>query len=264
MRILLVSDIHSNWPALEAVRETFDICLCLGDLVDYGVEPAPCIDWVRRNAAHCVRGNHDHGSAQGVAVNGVAGFRFLTAATRPITCSKLNEDDRRFLARMPLTKYLTLNGKRFLVIHATPRDPMDEYAPADVDFWKRRLEGIDVDYVVCGHTHQPYILQVGNTTVINPGSVGLPRDKDPRASYAIIADDTIEMKRIEYPIERSIEAVMASELSQKAKDLLVEVYRTGRLVNGKNGAVKSNGVAGEGQPRAEPVPEHELAETRLE
>jgi putative phosphoesterase len=263
MRILLISDIHSNWPALEAVRETYDMCLCLGDLVDYGVEPTPCIDWVRRNAAHCVRGNHDHGSAQGVAVSGIGGFRYLTSVSRPITCSKLSEDDRRYLSRLPLTKYLSLNGKRYLVIHATPRDPMDEYAPADVDFWKRRLEGIDVDYVVCGHTHQPYILHVGNTTVVNPGSIGLPRDGDPRASYAIIADNTIEMKRVEYPTERSIEAVMASELPQKAKEMLAEVYRTGRLVNGKNGSFKLNGAGSNGPVKTELVSEQELSETRV-
>lgn len=263
MRILLVSDIHSNWPALEAVREPFDVCLCLGDLVDYGIEPLPCIDWARRNATHSVRGNHDHGSAQGVLVSGTSGFRYLTSITRPITCSKLDEENRRYLARLPLTKYLTLNGKRFLVIHATPRDPMDEYGPAEVDFWKRRLEGIDVDYVVCGHTHQPYILKVGNTTVVNPGSVGLPRDGDPRASYAIVEDNAIELKRIEYPVERAVDVVAASELPQKAKDMLVEVYRTGRLVNGKNGAAKANGAAANGTVRTELQGEHELAETRV-
>jgi putative phosphoesterase len=263
MRILVVSDIHSNWPALEAVSEPFDLCVCVGDLVDYGVEPIPCIDWVRKNAAHSVRGNHDHGSAQGVIVNGVSGFRYLTAVTRPVTCARLDETNRRFLARLPLAKYLTLDGKRYLVIHATPRDPMDEYAPADVDFWKRRLEGIDVDYVVCGHTHQPYILQVGNTKVINPGSVGLPRDGDPRAAYAVIENNTIELKRVEYPIERTIASVLASELPQKAKDMLVEVYRTGRLVNGKNGAGKPNGVAANGSVNIEAPAERELAETRV-
>src|SRR5688572_26007452 len=106
MRILLASDIHSNWPALEAVREKFDVCLFLGDLVDYGVDPAPCIDWARRNATYCVRGNHDHGAAQGVQVSAATGFRYLTSVTRPITCAKLSDSDRRFLSQMPLTRFL--------------------------------------------------------------------------------------------------------------------------------------------------------------
>jgi predicted phosphodiesterase len=67
MRILLVADIHANWPALQAVAALpHDVCLCLGDLVDYALEPAPCIAWTRDHARHCVRGNHDHGVAQNV------------------------------------------------------------------------------------------------------------------------------------------------------------------------------------------------------
>src|SRR6266480_5387503 len=76
MRILIVSDIHANWPALAAVRESCDVCLFLGDLVDYGTDPVPCIDWVRRNAHHSIRGNHDHGAAHGVSVTGGIGFKY--------------------------------------------------------------------------------------------------------------------------------------------------------------------------------------------
>ena len=60
MRILLLADIHANWAALNAITEPFDVCLVLGDLVDYGLEPAPCIEWVRQKATYAVRGNHDH------------------------------------------------------------------------------------------------------------------------------------------------------------------------------------------------------------
>ena len=66
MRILLLADIHGNWPALEALKEPHDLCLCLGDLVDYALEPQPCVDWIRDHCPHCVRGNHDHGAAQDV------------------------------------------------------------------------------------------------------------------------------------------------------------------------------------------------------
>lgn len=235
MRILLVSDIHSNWPALEAVRESFDICLFLGDLVDYGLEPAPCIDWVRRHATHGVRGNHDHGAAQGVMVSGGAGYRYLTSVTRYLTCEKLDEPNRRYLAQLPLTKLLTLNKKRFLLVHATPRDPMDEFGPQEVDFWQRRIEGFDVDYVLCGHTHHQYTLQVGKTLIINPGSVGLPRDGDPRAGYGMMVDDQIELRRVEYPIERTVSILQRSDLPDRAKEMLADVYRHGRLNGNKNG-----------------------------
>jgi putative phosphoesterase len=237
MRILLVSDIHSNWVALQTIQEPFDACLFLGDLVDYGVEPTPCIDWIRTHATYGVRGNHDHGAAQGVTVQGAAGFRFLTAATRPLTCKSLKEEDRRFLADLPTTRAITLNGKRYLMVHGTPRDPLDEFGPAELDFWLKRMDGLNVDFVCVGHTHQPFILQVGKTTIINPGSVGLPRDGDPRMGYAIITDNVIELRRVEYPVEKAVEAVQNADLSQQAKAMLIDVYRNGRISPARNGTV---------------------------
>ena len=90
MRILLVSDLHANRAALDAVREPHDLCLCLGDLVDYGLEPSPCIQWVRERAHYTVRGNHDHGVAQNVTVLGRNGFKYLTSMTRTLTRERLN------------------------------------------------------------------------------------------------------------------------------------------------------------------------------
>ncbi len=235
MRILLVADIHANWPALEAITEPFDVCLCLGDLVDYGLEPAQCIDWVRRRARYAVRGNHDHGVVQNVAVAGRNGFKYLTGITRPLSRAFLNPTDRRFLATLPLTQNVTLADTRFLLVHATPRDPLDEYAPMDVAFWERRLQDVDADLVCVGHTHFPFILEVGNKLVINPGSVGLPRDGDPRASYAILEAGRVELKRIDYPIEAAVNTVHDSTLPDAGKELLIEVLRTGR-VNGNGSA----------------------------
>jgi putative phosphoesterase len=227
MRILLVADIHGNWPALQAINEPHDLCLCLGDLVDYGLEPAPCIDWVRRHAHYTVRGNHDHGVVQNVAVFGKNGFKYLTGVTRPISRARIGADDLRFLATLPLTQFLTIEDTRFFLVHATPRDPLDEYAPADVSFWERRLENVDADLVCVAHSHFPFILDIGNKLVINPGSVGQPRDGDPRASYAVLENGKIELKRIEYPIEATVTTIQGSLLPDEAKEQLVEVFRTG-------------------------------------
>src|SRR5579884_2102930 len=196
MRILLLADIHGNWPALQAVAaQRRDLCLCLGDLVDYGPEPTPCVEWVRKNAAHCVRGNHDHGVAQRVRVNGRSGFKYLTGVTRELSWQRLGGSEMRWLANLPVTRTVTLDNMRFLLVHATPRDPLDEYAPADPDLWARRLQNVEADVICVGHTHLPYVLEVGDKLVINPGSVGQPRDGDPRASYALIENYKVEMKR---------------------------------------------------------------------
>jgi putative phosphoesterase len=242
MRILLVADIHGNWPALQAINEPHDICLCLGDLVDYGLEPTPCIEWVRQHARYTVRGNHDHGVAQNVTVSGRNGFKYLSGVTRALTRERISADDVRYLSRLPVTRTVTLNETRFLLVHASPRDPLDEYAPADVDFWTRRLQHVDADVICVGHTHQPYVLEVGDKLVINPGSVGQSRDGDPRAAYAVIEDYKVELKRIEYPIEEAVRPVQESALSDEAKEMLIEVLRTGE--NGKaraKAAAPSNG-----------------------
>jgi putative phosphoesterase len=236
MRILLVADLHGNWPALQALAEPHDVCLCLGDLVDYALEPAPCIDWVRRHARHAVRGNHDHGVAQNVPVNGRASFRYLTSVTRPLTRERLGEDGLRFLSRMPVSEMVTLDETRFLLVHATPRDPLDEYAPPDAAFWARRLENVDADVVCVGHTHHPYVLEVGDKLVINPGSVGQPRDGDPRASYAVIENYTVELKRAEYPVEDTVRVIQESALTDDAKEMLAHVLRTGNMPPARNGA----------------------------
>jgi putative phosphoesterase len=228
MRILVLADIHGNWAALQAVAaEPYDVCLCLGDLVDYALDPAPCIAWVREKAQHIVRGNHDHGVAQNVVVNGRSGFKYLTSVTRPLTRERLGEHELRYLSRLPLTRQVTLDNTRYLLVHATPRDPLDEYALPDPEFWARRLQNVETDVVCVGHTHQPYVLEVGDKLVINPGSVGQPRDGDPRASIAVIEDYKVDLKRIEYPIEETVATIQASSLPETAKDMLSEVLRTG-------------------------------------
>jgi predicted phosphodiesterase len=87
MRILIISDVHANLPALQAIDESFDACLCVGDLVEYGPHPREVISWVQQHCQYVVRGNHDHGTAQNVGVFGAGGFRYLTMATRPATTS---------------------------------------------------------------------------------------------------------------------------------------------------------------------------------
>src|SRR5205823_4957649 len=140
-----------------------------------------------------------------------------------------------------------LDNARFLLVHATPRDPLDEYAMADVDFWSRRLADVDANVICVGHTHQPYVIEVGDKLVINPGSVGQPRDGDPRAAYAIIEHQRVELKRALYPVEATVQTIQDSNLPEPAKALLAEVFRTG----GKAKADGSRPPTEDGRPAAE-------------
>jgi putative phosphoesterase len=229
MRILIVSDIHANWEALAAINEPHDVCVCLGDLVDYGPEPSRCVRWAMDHATYAIRGNHDHGVAQGIPVTGEKGYRYLTKVTRPQMWDALGAEERRYLLQLPVTQRAILGGRRFLLVHATPRDPMDEYLMRDPIVWAKRLQNVDADVVCVGHSHIQFNLQLDGVVVVNPGSVGQPRDGDPRAAYAVIEDQKIELKRVAYPIEETVARVEASPLPERAKQLLAYSFRNGRL-----------------------------------
>ncbi|QDU82011.1 phosphodiesterase [Polystyrenella longa] len=226
-RILLVADIHSNWSALSAIQEDFDACIVAGDIVDYGTNPIPCIEWVRKNATVAVRGNHDHAVAQRVAARSGAGFRALAAATRPVHWDLLRPSQMKYLARLPVMQQVEIGGLKILVVHGTPRDPMDEYLREDKSAWRNRLEGLDVDLVCVGHTHHPMYLDLGDTQVINPGSVGQPRDGDARAAYVIIENNEVMFKRVTYNIEESIKNMRVNGIDRWAIELTEQLLRSG-------------------------------------
>ncbi|WP_437187655.1 metallophosphoesterase family protein [Planctomicrobium sp. SH668] len=227
MRILVVSDIHSNWTALSAIREQFDRCVVIGDIVDYGTNPLPCIDWVRKYSDATVRGNHDHAVAQRVPATGTTGYRRLAAAVRPFHWNQIDPQRMKFLGRLPVSAFYRVAQSNFFLIHATPRDPMDEYLAADPEAWTQRLAGIDADFVCVGHSHLQFHLDLGRTQLINPGSVGQPRDGDWRASYAIIEDGKVILKRVEYDIDECLRQSAESEIPEWAVALTGAVLRSG-------------------------------------
>ena len=229
MRILVVSDIHANWAALAAIQEPHDVCLMLGDLVDYGPDPAACVRWAMEHAHHAIRGNHDHGVAQGVMVRGERNYRYLTRVTRPLQWPSLGPDERTYLLQLPLTKRIVLDGRRFLLVHATPKDPLDEYIKKDPERWARRLGSVEADIVCVGHTHMQFNMMVNGVLVVNPGSIGQPRDGDPRAAYAIIEDNKVELKRADYPIAETIARIEAQDIPDRAKRMMADGLRLGRL-----------------------------------
>lgn len=205
MKILLIADIHSNWPALQAIQETFDACLVLGDIVDYGTDPAPCVDWVRRHATFAIKGNHDHAVVQSVVARGGSGLKGLAAATRPLQQKLLDKWQFKYLTRLPVTQSFRLDNLNFLLVHATPRDPLDEYLPNDPDAWREVLTNIDADVVCVGHTHIPSEMDVDGVRIINPGSVGQPRDGDWRCSYAVLEDHQLTFHRVEYDVDQTLD-----------------------------------------------------------
>lgn len=227
MKIIVVSDIHSNYAALSSIQESYDACLFLGDAVDYLTNPVPCVEWLRENALFGVRGNHDHAVAQRILPRQGSGLKRLASATRPLHWETLNRAQLRYLAKLPVMRWEELDGLRFTMVHATPRDPMDEYLADNQAVWKLRISGLQTDFLLVGHTHIPYILDVEGTTVLNPGSVGQPRDGDPRLSYAVIENGRATIRRIEYDIQAAVDQMHEAGVDDDAIQYAEQMLRTG-------------------------------------
>ncbi len=229
MKVLVVSDLHGNAAALEAVRaEPHDLAVCLGDLVGYGPEPGACVRWVRAHAALVVQGNHDRALAEGVPPRCRPEFAWLADALAPLGRAQLTPEERADLARLPRSAIREFDGCRYLFVHATPRDPLYRYLGPDPAAWEPEVRDLDVDVVVAGHTHLQFELAVGGKRVVNPGSVGQPKDGDPRAACAVLEGGAVRLLRVPYDVERTAAALAASGADPDAVADLTALLRTGR------------------------------------
>lgn len=230
MRILVLSDIHGNYEALKAVDEKFDALLCLGDLADYGPAPEDCAEWVRERAHSVVRGNHDNAVAKNADCNCSDKTLHLSKATREYTRSVLSKSSMEFLGSLPLALDVELGGSRIHMVHAAPSDPLFKYLQADkIEEWQSEIEDIDADIILAGHTHIPFFMHVKDKLILNPGSVGQPRDGDPRLSYALIEGNSVILKRKEYEIQKTIDALCRTSLAGEVTDQLAKILKTGKV-----------------------------------
>jgi putative phosphoesterase len=237
MKILITSDIHSNYEALLTVAhaEKTDAVWCLGDLVDFGPLPAECVQWVRHHVRqNCVRGNHDHALAFDVDCRSSEDFHELSELSRAMNRELLHAEQIEYLCGLPVLKILTLDGFRFHLSHAAPYgDLYKSHLQPDISdaSLTAEIEGIDADFILCGHTHLPMVREIDGRIFVNPGSVGLSLDGDPRASYAVFHDGEINLRRAKYDVEKTIKKLRQSTLLADAAERLAEILRTGRNVS---------------------------------
>jgi len=233
VRILVVSDVHGNWPALEVVAAVpHDAVVCLGDIVGYGPEPGACLRWLRASGAHIVQGNHDRALAEDVPARCRPDFEWLAAATSGIARDQLGHEEIAFLGGLPRRRTLALDGKRVVLLHATPADPLYGYLGPDPERWREAAAGVEADLLLVGHTHLPFHLELGGLQVLNPGSLGQPKDGDSRAAYAVLENGVPRLERASYPVERTVERLEASGVDPAATKALAGLLRTGRVGGG--------------------------------
>jgi putative phosphoesterase len=225
-KLLILSDIHANWPALQAVvnaEPDYDMAVFCGDLVDYGPSPVACLHWVRKHCAHVVRGNHDNALAFDLDCHCMGSFRVYSRATRAWHHRLLGDDDVQFLRQMPVVDWFEWNGRHFRMAHATPQGGLFQYLSPDE--WQDYVDGMDADFILLGHTHVQGARSFERLTVVNPGSVGLARDRAGEACYAIFEGGTLTLKRIPYDVSETIRELRRSPLQRDIVEGLTGVLR---------------------------------------
>lgn len=229
MKIVVISDVHANREALMALPELGDELWVLGDLVDYGPNPAEVVSLVRARADIVVRGNHDQAVGHEDDPRCTPRYRKMALETRDYTVQQMNGDLTQYLRHLPLHKRIQRDGKRFRLCHAIPSDPLYGYCPENSDRWAQEVEGVGADYLLVGHTHTPFIRQVGSTTVVNPGSLGQPKTGKPDACYAVWYDDHFVLKQFPYSYQETIAKLQRLPVSPDVKRDLETVLVVGSL-----------------------------------
>ena len=226
----IISDIHANLEAFEAVladiaEKGIEEVICLGDIIGYGPNPRECIDLVIKTCQFCLLGNHDQG-----ALFDPEGFNssaeraiFWTRKMLETGDPKGNERRWEFLGELPRMR----REERYLYVHGSARNPLNEYVfPEDI-YNQRKMErifGLVEQYCFQGHTHIPGVFTedlnflapeeidfeytLGPSKVlVNVGSVGQPRNGDPRASYVILNESKVLFQRVDYDREKTIQKI---------------------------------------------------------
>lgn len=240
MRVAVISDVHANLAALEAVleavdREAPDAIWCLGDIVGYGPEPSSCRELVERRAAVCLSGNHDLGALGLIDVE--ATFSPEAAAVARWTAERLTACDRRFLEALEPGRSEPGVG----LYHGSPRDPVWEYVVSS-DAAAAAFTDDPSPLILVGHSHLALAIGLSpdlhgglapeGTSValadgrwlLNPGSVGQPRDGDPRAAWLLLdlGSATATFRRTGYDVERTQSGIRAAGLPESLAARLAE------------------------------------------
>ena len=231
MRIAVVSDIHSNLPALEAILEAlapYDAVWQLGDVVGYGPQPNEVIERLESEGAIGVRGNHDSAALGELSTDA---FNDEARAAVEWTAGRLERRTRQWLSALPARR----DELGFTLVHGSPRDPTWEYVYT-VGVARANFAELESHDCLVGHTHVPLVFREsggrvegiepaagdvlaldGRRTIANPGSVGQPRDGDPRACGMVLDTEArvLEWRRVPYPVERVQRLMAESQLPRR-------------------------------------------------
>lgn len=235
----LFSDVHGNRPALEAVladiaAQGISTSYCLGDLVGYGADPNGVINVLRERGIPSLLGNYDEGVAWETGDCGCyypdPEAKRIGEASYAFTVAAVTSDNKAYLRTLPRELHLAVAGASVHLVHGSPRR-INEYLSRDRDerTYERLAAAETADVLCFGHTHDPWSRRYGGVLFVNVGSVGRPKDGDTRAAYVVLhavfgAPVEVEIRRVDYDVEKAAQAVVAAGLPAA----LAEALRQGR------------------------------------
>ncbi|MCL7488764.1 MAG: metallophosphatase family protein [Desulfobulbaceae bacterium] len=236
--ILLISDIHGNYPALRAVAahcgdQAFDLILNCGDSTVYAPFADESLDWLRQHGALSILGNTDIKVLRLLAGKKMKKPRQEDKRVMYFrTAEHLTRENREFLAAIPNRLRLDIEGWRIGLFHGSPANDTEHiFADTPTDRFRELSGETDCDIIITGHSHSPYHKYVNNVHFINPGSVGRMFDGNPDASYAIVklTGKTVKVRhyRCPYPVNKVIERLRQHHLPE----IYEEMFRSGKKLN---------------------------------
>jgi len=219
MKVALIGDVHANLQALEAVLEDArkrrsEAVWNVGDFVGYGQFPDAVVQRLNGRGISSIIGNYDQKVLEFPANK--ESWRQTKMPEKYLAFgwayAHLSAESRRFLRTLPQQLLLSVQGVRVLLTHGSPASDEEHLGPdTPPDRLARLAESVDVDVVLCGHSHQPFDRQVNGVRFINPGSVGRPEGEDRRAAYALLTftRGTLHLlqRRVRYDVTRTVEAL---------------------------------------------------------
>jgi len=213
--IAAIADVHSNLEAFKKVLpkiKNAELVLNAGDIVGYNAKPNECVDVIRKSKIKSVLGNHDHACITG----DTDGMNPIAAEAAAWTRKRLGDDGMKCLRKLPEKLEIVYKGKSIVVLHGSPADPINDYVfPWTLErIFEKFLKDAKADILILGHTHVPFVKKLECGMVVNPGSVGQPRDHNRDASYALI--DVIRMDakifRVDYDIPKVCDEILRAGL----------------------------------------------------
>lgn len=228
-RIIIFSDLHANWEALLSLQQAEprpDAILCLGDIVGYGPDPKLCLDSVRGNANHIIRGQHD----LAVGDSRIRSTDVLLEGTWAHTRSMLPAEDRDYLAALPTEKTVELNGVRFYLTRFPP-DDRDVETQMMVTMPQSRIREmfghIEADIILLGGPHIASLRQIDDKLIVCPGSLGLPRYGVSDPTFAAWQDGQVKIHHLHYHPDETIRKLSLLPLDPEHVVHLQSTLRTG-------------------------------------